>query len=121
MVSTYSVGSHGYCQIGWYEDGKARMTLVHRVVWLAAHGPIPGGLVVDHTCFNRRCGLLDHLRLLTRAVNAGLNSNSRKTHCKRGHEFTVDNIYRSAEGHRLCRTCVRAAQARAVRVARGAI
>ena len=33
-----------------------------------------------------------------------------KTHCKRGHRFTVENTYYTPDGHRRCRTCLREAQ-----------
>jgi hypothetical protein len=32
-------------------------------------------------------------------------SRAKRTHCKRGHEFTVDNTYRRKDGSRACRTC----------------
>lgn len=41
------------------------VVLVHRYVWELVHGPIPTGLVVDHTCFNRGCGNPHHLRTCT--------------------------------------------------------
>lgn len=31
--------------------------------------------------------------------------NARKTHCKRGHEFTPDNIYWRKTGGRQCKAC----------------
>ena len=50
VVTLYSVGSHGYGQIGWHENGRRRvMALAHRVAWEAVHGPIPNGLTVDST------------------------------------------------------------------------
>jgi hypothetical protein len=69
-ISTYSVGSHGYAQIGWTEGGKSHMRLAHRVVWEAEHGEIPEGMTVDHLCKTRKCVNVDHLRLLTNFENA---------------------------------------------------
>src|SRR6266496_5724441 len=66
LMSNYSTGSHGYAQIGWYERGKTRMVLAHRAAWVAAHGPIPSGMTVDHVCKNRRCIRIEHLRLLSK-------------------------------------------------------
>ena len=48
---------------------RGREVLVHRWVWEQAHGPIPAGMVVMHTCDNRACFLLDHLRLGTQGDN----------------------------------------------------
>lgn len=68
-VSTYSVSTHGYAQIGW--GGQVRGgTTAHRAAWTHVHGPIPDGMVVDHTCGNRRCVNVDHLRLLSNYENA---------------------------------------------------
>lgn len=69
-LSTYSVGSHGYAQVGWQEDGERIVTLCHRVIWNWFRGPIPKGMTVDHTCKTRRCVRLAHLRLITNLENA---------------------------------------------------
>jgi hypothetical protein len=42
---------------------------VHRVVWEAAHGPIPSSTLVLHYCDNPPCYRLDHLRAGTHAEN----------------------------------------------------
>lgn len=106
VVSLYSCGSHGYPQIGW-NDGGYQATLVHRVVWVAANGPIPPGMTVDHICRNKRCCRLDHLRLLTNLDNARDNGMSRRTHCPQGHAYDEANTYIDRRGHRKCRTCNR--------------
>lgn len=60
-------------------QGAAR--LAHRVAWAWERGPIPDGMEVDHTCFNRSCVNVAHLRLLDHTSNgqnrAGANSGSR--------------------------------------------
>ena len=117
VVSTYSVGSHGYAQVGWTENGRTVMHLVHRLVYQVVYGPVPDGMTVDHICRNRRCVNWMHLRLLSNRVNATLNGNALKTHCKRGHEFTPENTRYNTAGYRECVTCrrkqVREAMARA--------
>lgn len=54
--------TNGYAYIKTY--------LAHRAAYTAVHGPIPKGMVVDHTCFTRQCVNPDHLRLLTHFENA---------------------------------------------------
>lgn len=79
--------------------------MVHRIVWESANGPIPEGLVVDHTCFVRPCVRLDHLRLLTNATNAGLTRRAIATVCPNGHEYSPENTRITKRGTRLCRIC----------------
>lgn len=69
-ISRYSVGSHGYSQIGWQSEGKVKMRLGHRVSWESANGPIPEGLTIDHKCRVRRCINPDHLQLMDNLSNA---------------------------------------------------
>lgn len=70
-----------------------------------------------HACHNNGIGAdnrLSNLRWDTAKSNMadqilhGTNRNSRKTHCKRGHEFTPKNTYttnnRGIPG-RMCKTC----------------
>lgn len=115
VISTYSTGSHGYSQIGWQVDGAKFMRLGHRVAYEAVYGPIPDGMTVDHICRNRRCINWLHLRLLSNRVNATLNGNALKTHCKHGHEYTKENtdLRRHGNGrlHRYCRACRAASNA----------
>lgn len=69
-ISTYSTASHGYAQVGWTEDGERIVTLCHRVIWCWFYGPIAKSMTVDHTCKNRRCIRLQHLRLISNLDNA---------------------------------------------------
>lgn len=69
-ISTYSVANHGYAQVGWHDENGRWVTLCHRVIWIAEHGPIPDGMTVDHLCNTRRCFRPDHLRLLDNLQNA---------------------------------------------------
>lgn len=112
-ISTYSTGSHGYAQIGWHDDTGRRATTAHRAAWCAVHGQIPEGLTVDHTCKNRRCVNVAHLRLLPNYENA------RRTFgrdwepdgkCIAGHG--PEHLYQIPSGRIRCRICNREAQTR---------
>lgn len=94
----------GYGQIHFRRINRP----AHRVAYELLVGPIPPGLTLDHLCRNRRCVNPAHLEPVTisenvrRAVGGG-------THCKRGHEFTPDNVLFIPDG-RKCKTCNRARQ-----------
>lgn len=87
----------------------------HRWVWMQAHGPIPVGLCVLHTCDVRHCVNLDHLWLGTKGENnADRDAKGRQvgngqkdwTHCKSGHEFTSENTrIKKTNGQRVCKLC----------------
>lgn len=87
----------------------------HRVAWEQQVGPIPPGEYIDHTCRNRRCVNVAHLRLVTPRQNVFENSvglaqaNAAKTHCRRGHVLTGENLIVQKSGKRNCRECMRAA------------
>lgn len=69
-ISAYSAGSHGYAQIGWRADGKRHMVLAHRAAWVHAHGQLPLGMTLDHTCKVKTCVNPSHLRMLPNFENA---------------------------------------------------
>ena len=70
-ISTYSVASHGYAQIGWYDGERTQMVTAHRAAWVYANGrQIPGGMTVDHMCKTRRCVNPLHLRVMSNFENA---------------------------------------------------
>jgi hypothetical protein len=70
LISTYSVGSHGYAQVGWMRTTGRGMTTAHRASWVATNGQIPDGMTVDHLCHVKTCVAIDHLRLLSNVENA---------------------------------------------------
>jgi hypothetical protein len=117
IVSRYSISTHGYAQIGWTENRKTQMRLVHRVAWEAAHGPIPADMTVDHLCHNRKCLRLSHLRLLSNVDNGKRNAPGRDFpvgwFCRNGHpESSRVPVKRGTRMGFTCRDCVRESQKR---------
>ena len=56
---------NGYGKVWW--EGKGEMA--HRVVYELLVGPIPEGLILDHTCRNRGCCNPAHVEPVTTLVN----------------------------------------------------
>jgi hypothetical protein len=59
----------GYGLISFMENGKLRCTTAHRKIWELSNGPVPAERVVMHTCDNKACVRIDHLRLGTQLDN----------------------------------------------------
>lgn len=116
-ISTYSTGSHGYAQIGWYDSdlGRTVTTTAHRVAWWAANRQeIPADMTVDHRCHRKPCVNPTHLRLLTNPRNASDNGMAAyrtavdtERRCRRGHTLVMGST-----GRRHCRECVAAGKRR---------
>jgi hypothetical protein len=109
---TASKTTHGYGRF----KVEGRNALAHRVAYELEIGSIPDGLQLDHVatrgCTNRNCVNPAHLEPVTPGVNVRRSTapaavNARKTHCKRGHEFTPGNTQIHRTGKRHCRTCNR--------------
>lgn len=92
-------------------QGKQRY--VHDLLYTFFVGPVPSGMVLDHAhCDRPDCANWTHLRACPQAQNVLRGRslpaiNARKTHCKRGHELTAENVLLNQRGNRQCRACRR--------------
>lgn len=104
LLWTGSLDGHGYGQIlDKPRKQGGRLVMVHRVAYETWVGPIPEGLVLDHLCRVPRCCNPYHLEAVTQAENM---RRARKTHCKRGHEYTPETS-RPTKDSRVCLLCQR--------------
>ncbi len=91
---------------------KGRPWTTTRLIYAAKHGPFDPDLDVCHSCDNPMCVNPEHLRVDTHKNNL-LDASRRKrlngqwkTHCKRGHPLSGDNLYIWApSGFRQCKKC----------------
>ena len=100
---TAAVDEAGYGRFGVNRES----TYAHRYSYELTKGSIPEGLQIDHLCRVRHCVKPDHLETVTQRENilrspTGFAAvNARKTHCPRGHRYSIlDN-----RGWRECRVC----------------
>lgn len=62
---TGAINDRGYGVVWW----EGRSVGAHRAAWELAHGKIPRGLELDHTCRNRSCVRPEHLEPVTHPEN----------------------------------------------------
>jgi hypothetical protein len=104
--------STGYGSIGF---GNKRF-LAHRLAYAFAHGPIPAGLEICHRCDTPSCVNPEHLFAGSHQVNMAdsfAKGRSRsptagKSHCRRGHLLSTDNVrLTKTRGYntRVCKAC----------------
>lgn len=65
-----TLNTRGYVVFTLHWNGQRAQIKAHRAIWLAAHGPIPEGLIPDHVNRDRADNRLANLRLVTDQENA---------------------------------------------------
>lgn len=104
---TGSTKKAGYGQLQW----QYKQLIAHRVAYEQLVGPIPAGLTIDHLCENEPCCNPYHMEPVTQGENTR-RMLAKKTHCKRGHPLSDENVRRRIiAGYevRRCRACDREA------------
>ncbi|HWU31405.1 MAG TPA: HNH endonuclease signature motif containing protein [Marmoricola sp.] len=82
--------------------------LHHRAAYVGAHGPIPEGYVIDHTCFNRSCINPDHLRAIPRHENTRRRNGAvfPLGQCRWGHPLSAQREFsRPGKNRKHCGAC----------------
>lgn len=109
LIWTGKLTHDGYGQRSW----RGKSAYVHVIAYELAHGPVPGGMELDHQCNRRACFETAHLKTVTHRANVLRSTvalpavNARKTHCPQGHPYSPENTWRSKTGARQCLTCCR--------------
>lgn len=111
MLKPYTSKS-GHKSVIMQVDGNVTRSLVHRLVLSAFVGECPDGMEACHWNDVPGDNRLENLRWATRRENNldrvrnGKHPMSNKTHCKRGHEFTADNVRVEAHKNGFKRRCL---------------
>ncbi|AZL13817.1 hypothetical protein CXR25_14045 [Brevibacterium aurantiacum] len=101
----------GYPLVWLTRNNKRVQKTVHVLICESWHGPRPVGLVACHIDDVKTNNTPSNLRWGTISENTydkvrnGLHPMASRTHCKWGHEYTIENTYRRPNGARQCRTC----------------
>jgi hypothetical protein len=79
-----------------FKGGKSYSA--HRCTYAMTYGPIPDGLVIDHTCQNKSCCNPAHLQAVSPRTNIILAHQRLKSSatCPAGHELVSPNVYQVA-------------------------
>lgn len=112
-IWTGYLNERGYGRVSY----GGRYPYVHRLVWTLLADAIPVDRELDHLCKVKACANPAHLEPVTHQVNferslGELRAAAKlrvKSHCKRGHPLSGDNLYVVPKtGERCCRECRRA-------------
>ena len=87
-VWTGALAEGGYARL----RAGGRKVYAHVYAWEKVHGPKPDGMDLDHTCHNRACVNVEHLRVATREQNARNRAGTN------GNAAGARNVYRLPSG-----------------------
>lgn len=97
---------------GFFWADEIRTHLAHRLAWFLAYGDFPKQ-TIDHTCRNRRCVNVEHLRDVpqSRQFENYVSYWGSKTECPQHHPYDEANTRYGTRGNgskfRICLTCER--------------
>lgn len=105
-------GDNGKSGYGRFRNNSKKVQ-AHRFAYELMVEKISDDMVLDHQCKNTMCVNPSHLREVTQKVNVLCGNgqaakNSLKTHCKRGHEFSIENtkiVFHRNYRLRQCKKC----------------
>lgn len=92
---------------------ESKHWMTHRLIYALVFGPIPKDMFICHTCDTPACCepshffLGDHLVNQRDMIEKRRHFRNKRTHCWRGHPLSGENLYVTAKGHRVCKTCGR--------------
>ncbi|GAC1368626.1 MAG: hypothetical protein NVS3B25_21360 [Hymenobacter sp.] len=107
---TGAITNKGY---GNFWNGT-KQTPAHRYAWETEHGPMPDHLFACHSCDERGCvnpahifagSAKDNTQDMIAKGRKKTNGYDQRTHCLRGHALSGDNLRKTGNGTRQCKTC----------------
>lgn len=110
------IGFKNQAGYGRFYAPSGKMVLAHRYAYETLVGSIPSDAEIDHLCKNRACVSPAHLDPVSHKENVRRGAAStvmklraqRITHCKSGHDLTVEGAFvRNGSGRRRCKECNR--------------
>ena len=112
-VKRCPIGTRGGYPMAQLWTGERNLSRpIHALVLESFEGPRPSGAEIRHLNGNPLDNRLSNLRYGTKsenmldAVRHGTHPQASKTHCKRGHPLSADDVYVYG-GRRQCRACRR--------------
>lgn len=95
IPTSHKLNPDGYFRKRVWVDGKLKLMMYHRYVWLEAGNEIPKGHEIDHICRNRACCNVEHLQVL------GISEHKVKTNVERSKDRIAEakDVWLNSELH----------------------